>query len=123
VKSTLRTWASLLKSRVRESTCRWSPRLTAHRPETYDEVAATKTVIERTQTRVALKPKRVVAGTAYGTGKFLGCLIGTGIKPLWDMGQREEGTFSRGDFIDEERNVYVCHKSIQAAVLSEDILT
>jgi hypothetical protein len=49
-------------------------------------------MIERTQTRMALKPKRVVAGTAYGTGKFLGWLIGTGIKPLWDMSQREDGT-------------------------------
>lgn len=79
---------------------------------TYDEVAATKTMIERTQTRMALKPKRLVADTAYGTGKFLGWLIGTGITPhipVWDMSQRDDGTFSRADFtFDKQRNVYVC---------------
>lgn len=79
---------------------------------TYDEVAATKTMIERTQTRMALKPKRLVADTAYGTGKFLGWLIGIGIKPqipVWDRSTREDGTFSRADFtFDRERNVYVC---------------
>jgi len=37
---------------------------------TYDEVAATKTMIERTDKRLGLKPKRLVADTAYGTGKF-----------------------------------------------------
>jgi hypothetical protein len=66
-------------------------------------------MIERTQTRMALKPKRLVADTAYGRGKFLGWLIGTGIKPLWDMSQREDGTFAGADFkFDEEGNVYVC---------------
>ena len=79
---------------------------------TYDEVAATKTMIERTQTRMALKPKRLVADTAYGTGKFLGWLIGSGITPqipVWDRSTREDGTFSRADFaFDKERNVYVC---------------
>ena len=79
---------------------------------TYDEVAATKTMIERTQTRMALKPKRLVADTAYGTGKFLGWLIGSGITPhipVWDMSERDDGTFSRANFtFDKERNVYVC---------------
>jgi hypothetical protein len=79
---------------------------------TYDEVAATKIMIERVQTRMALKPKRLIADTAYGTGKFLGWLIGTGITPhipVWDKSRREDGTFSRIDFtFDKERNVYVC---------------
>jgi hypothetical protein len=79
---------------------------------TDDEVAAAKTMIERTQTRMALKPKRLVADTAYGTGKFLRWLIGTGITPhipVWDMSQREDGAFSRADFtFDKERNAYVC---------------
>ena len=48
---------------------------------TYDEVAATKTMIERTDKRLGLKPKRLAADTAYGTGKFLGWLIGAGITP------------------------------------------
>ena len=79
---------------------------------TYDEVVATKTMVERTQTRMALKPKRLVADTAYGTGKFLNWLIGAGITPhipVWDKSAREDGTFSRPDFtFDKERNVYVC---------------
>src|SRR5476651_2670373 len=79
---------------------------------TYDEVAATKTMIERTQMRMALKPRRLVADTAYGTGKFLGWLIGAGITPhipVWDKSTREDGTFSRSDFkFDKDRNVYNC---------------
>lgn len=57
---------------------------------------------------MALKPKRLVADTAYGgTGKFLGWLIGTGVKPLWD--KPASGWHLRADFtFDEERNLYVC---------------
>jgi len=79
---------------------------------TYDEVAATKTMITRTEERLGLKAKRLVADTAYGTGKFLGWLIETGITPhipVWDKSMREDGTFSRADFtFDNERNLYVC---------------
>jgi transposase len=79
---------------------------------TYDEVAATKTMITRTEERLGLKAKRLIADTAYGTGKFLGWLIETGITPhipVWDKSIREDGTFSRADFtFDNERNVYVC---------------
>jgi len=39
---------------------------------TYDEVAATRTMIERTEACFDLKPKRLAADTAYGTGAFLG---------------------------------------------------
>ena len=79
---------------------------------TYDEVAATKTMIERTEERLGLKPKRLAADTAYGTGKFLGWLSAPASRrtfPVWDKSQREDGTFSRADFtFDQERNVYVC---------------
>ncbi len=79
---------------------------------TYDEVIATKTMIKRTEERLGLKAKRLVADTAYGTGKFLGWLIGAGITPhipVWDKSTREDGTLSRADFTyDKERNVYVC---------------
>ena len=79
---------------------------------TYDEVAAARTMIERTEKRMGLKPQRLVADTAYGTGKFLGWLVGAGITPqipVWDKSAREDGTFSRSDFtFDRERNVYVC---------------
>src|SRR5271167_3242167 len=79
---------------------------------TYDEVAATKIMIKRTEQTQGLKPKRLLADTAYGTGKFLGWLIETGITPhipVWDKSGREDGTFSSNDFkFDRERNVYVC---------------
>src|SRR6187397_1631429 len=43
---------------------------------TYDEVATTRTMIERTERRLDLTPKYLAADTAYGTGKFLSWLIG-----------------------------------------------
>src|SRR5256885_11973729 len=82
---------------------------------TYDEVAATKTMIQRTQERLGLKPDWLAADTAYGTGRFLHWVIGAGITPhipVWDMSKREEGILSRADFtFDRERNVYICPQS------------
>ena len=79
---------------------------------TYDEVAATKLMVKRTNERLGLKPNRLAADTAYGTGKFLRWLIDVGITPhisVWDKSHRDDGTFSRADFsFDGERNVYVC---------------
>jgi transposase len=79
---------------------------------TYDEVKATKTMIERTEQRLGLKPERLLADTAYGTGKFLGWLVSTGITPhipVWEMANRRDGTFSRSDFIfDKGHNEYRC---------------
>jgi len=69
-------------------------------------------MLERTEKIFGLKPKRLVADTAYGTGKFLGWLIGAGVTPhipVWDKSTREDGTFSRSDFkFDKDRNVYNC---------------
>ncbi len=79
---------------------------------TYDEVAATKPMLERTEKIFGLKPKHLIADTAYGTGKFLGWLIGAGVTPhipVWDKSAREDGTFSRADFkFDKDRNIYIC---------------
>jgi hypothetical protein len=79
---------------------------------TYDEVAATKTMIKRTDERLGLKPDRLAADTAYGTGKFLHWVIASGITPhipVWDMSKREEGILSRADFtFDRQRNLYIC---------------
>ena len=58
---------------------------------TYDEVAATKTMLGRTQDRFGLKPERLAADTAYGTGKLLGWLMGREIEPhipVWDKSRR-----------------------------------
>jgi hypothetical protein len=69
-------------------------------------------MIERTEQTFGLKPDRLAADTAYGTGKFLGWLVGTGITPqipVWDKSNRKDGTFSRSDFtFARDRNVYVC---------------
>jgi transposase len=80
---------------------------------TYDEVAATRTMIERTEACFALKPKRLAADTAYGTGAFLGWLVKekriTPHIPVWDKSRRDDGTFSRSDFtFDKVRDVYTC---------------
>src|ERR1017187_7988593 len=42
---------------------------------TYDEVAATKTMVNRTEKTFGLKLKRLAADTAYGTGKLLAWLL------------------------------------------------
>jgi len=80
---------------------------------TYDEVAATRTMIERTEQCFDLRPKRLAADTAYGTGAFLGWLVKekriTPHIPVWDKSQRDDGTFSRSDFsFDNARDVYNC---------------
>ncbi len=79
---------------------------------TFDEVAATKMMIERTNQRFDVKPDRLVADTAYGTSKFLGWLVGTGITPhipVWDKANRDDSIFSRSDFaFDKETNEYTC---------------
>jgi hypothetical protein len=79
---------------------------------TYDEVAATRTMIDRTRRCFDLSPKRLAADTAYGIGRFLAFVTDAGITPhipVWDMSKRDDGTFSRSDFkYDRKRNVYIC---------------
>jgi transposase len=79
---------------------------------TYDEVEATKTMLDRTERRFDLKPKRLAADTAYGTGRFLGWLVGRRIAPhipVRDASARDDGTFSRSDFRwENRRGVYIC---------------
>ena len=64
---------------------------------TYDEVAATRTTIDRTEMAFGLKPARLTADTAYGTGKLLAWLLDRDITPhipVWDRYQRTDGMFS-----------------------------
>ena len=77
------------------------------------EVGAAKTMIERTEERFNIKPERLAADTAYGSGPNLNWLVkGKDIAPhipVIDKSKREDGTFSREDFrFDKVRNVYVC---------------
>jgi hypothetical protein len=70
-------------------------------------------MIGRTEERFGLKPERLAADTAYGSGKNLNWLVtGKDIAPhipVIDKSKREDGTFSREDFrFDKERNVYIC---------------
>ena len=82
---------------------------------TYDEVESTKTMLTRTERRFRLKPKRLAADTAYGTGRFLGWLVGCKIAPhipVRDASDRDDGTLSRSDFRwDKRRGVYICPKN------------
>jgi len=79
---------------------------------TYDEVAATKGMIERTRERLGLEPERLAADSAYGTGEFLAWLIKQKIAPhvtVRDLSARKDGTFSRADFtFDPERDQFTC---------------
>ena len=77
------------------------------------EVGAAKTMIERTEARFGLKPRRLSGDSAYGTAEILGWMVEErNIKPhvaLWDLSQRNDGTFSRSDFIfDATANAYTC---------------
>src|SRR5215510_5992380 len=77
------------------------------------EVGAAQTMIERTEARFGIKPEWLVADTAYGAAPNLDWLGNTqGIAPhvpVIDKSAREDGTFSREDFIyDEAQDRYVC---------------
>jgi transposase len=69
-------------------------------------------MVERVEERFDLKPKRLAADTAYGSGRTLRTLSDRGIEPhipVWDKSSRDDGTFSRADFTyDEARDVYIC---------------
>jgi transposase len=77
------------------------------------EVDATRTMIERTEQRFALKPQRLIGDMAYGSGPMLSWLVGTKqIEPhipLWDRTERTDGTISSGEFVwDEAADEYRC---------------
>jgi len=70
-------------------------------------------MIERTEQRFHLKPARLAADTAYGSGANLNWLVKekkiAPLIPVIDKSKREDDTFSRDDFaFDKERNVYTC---------------
>jgi transposase len=79
---------------------------------TFDEVAATRTMLERAERRLDLKPDWLAADTAYGTGKLLAWLFDKNITPhipVWERYPPADGMFSRSDFsYDAERDVYLC---------------
>jgi transposase len=79
---------------------------------TFDEVVATRTMIDRTERAFGLRPQRLAADTAYGTGRLIAWLLNRAIAPhipVWERYPPADGMFSRSDFAyDAERDVYIC---------------
>jgi transposase len=77
------------------------------------EVESTKTMVNRVEKRFALKPKRLVGDTAYGTGAMLGWMVKEkDIEPhvpVWERWARNDGTLPNSEFEwDEQANEYRC---------------
>ena len=77
------------------------------------EVQSTKTMIERVEERQTLKTRKLIGDTAYGTAEFLDWMVNEKAiephVPVWEKGERKDGTFSRSDFVfDDEHNSYSC---------------
>ena len=78
-----------------------------------DEVNSTKTMIERVKEAFDIKPKHLIGDTAYGSGPMLDWLVNTQQIaphiPVWEKGERKDGTFSRSDFsFDAASDNYTC---------------
>ena len=89
----------------------------AHRTQ---EVDATRTMLERTEERFALKPKHLIGDMAYGSGPMLGWLVETKqIEPhipVWDKSDRADGTIASSDFVwNEAADEYRFHKAVPCA--------
>ena len=69
-------------------------------------------MIDRTETAFGLKPQRLAADTAYGTGRLIAWLLDRAIAPhipVWERYPPADGMFSRSDFAyDAERDAYIC---------------
>jgi transposase len=77
------------------------------------EVDATRTMIDRVEQRLELRPRRLVGDTAYGTASLLGWMVEDKdiepYVPVWDKSQRRDETLSSGDFQwNETTNEYRC---------------
>jgi len=77
------------------------------------EVGASRTMIKRTEARFGIKPEWLVGDTAYGSAPNLEWLVNeqkiAPYIPVVDKSKRDDGTFSREDFVyDEVRDVYTC---------------
>jgi transposase len=76
------------------------------------EVAATKTMLQRTKLSFGLHPQRLAADTAYGSGLMIAWLMQRGIEPhvpLLDRERQTKGLFTRADFkFDDQANTFTC---------------
>lgn len=77
------------------------------------EVGAMRKMLDRTEERFGMKPDWIAADTAYGSSDNL---VWLALKrqilpfiPVFDKGERTDGTFSRSDFTwDDENDRYIC---------------
>ena len=70
-------------------------------------------MIDRVEERFGIKPKRLIGDTAYGTAQMLAWMVEEkDIEPhvpVWEKGERDDGTFGRSDFVFEEpSNTLTC---------------
>ena len=77
------------------------------------EVGASQTMIKRTEACFGIKPEWLVGDTAYGSAPNLEWLVNeqkiAPYIPVIDKSKREDGTFSREDFVyDEVKDAYTC---------------
>ena len=77
------------------------------------EVECTKDMINRVEQRFKLKPKRLIGDTAYGVAQMLNWMVEEKHidphVPVWDMGERDDGRFSRSEFrYDVQADEYTC---------------
>jgi DDE family transposase len=78
------------------------------------EIGAARTMINRTEGRFGLKPKRLAADSAYGSAPTTLDWLVNDKKiephiPVIDMERRKDGILSREDFrYDKARDVYIC---------------
>jgi transposase len=77
------------------------------------EVYSTKVMMDRVEARFGIRPKRLIGDTAYGTAEMLAWMVDVKAiephVPLWEKGERDDGTFGRSDFIfDADSNTMTC---------------
>lgn len=77
------------------------------------EVASTRKMIDRVEDNLQIKPKRLIADTAYGTAAMLNWVVEQkDIEPhipVWDKSNRNQEIFNRVDFVwDAEADCYHC---------------
>jgi transposase len=76
------------------------------------EIAVTQTMMDRVRRRFGLRPQKLAGDSVYGAVRLLKWLVDRKIAPhvpVWDKSARSDGTFSRSDFVfDQKRNIYIC---------------
>ena len=91
------------------------------------EIVATKTMLERVEQKHALRPEKLAADKAYGTGPFLGWLSQRNIIPhipVLDRQHQTDGLLPREAFtFDPDKDHYTCpqHKILKKSAASSDL--